>query len=156
LPGQAARLDEVDQGLIRLLRTDGRMASRALARTLGVAEGTVRARIRRLSKSRTMRIVAITDTEAAGYAFFVLLWMQVEGRPVKEIARDVAAVPEVISVSIVTGSYDLFASVVARDKADLLRVIAHELGRVDGITRIDSALALDVLHADPAWGLFRE
>jgi hypothetical protein len=45
---------------------------------------------------------------------------------------------------------------VARDKADLLHVIAHQLGAIDGITRIDSSLALDVLHANPDWGLFRE
>lgn len=156
MPTQPIKLDEIDQGLIRLLRTDGRMANRELARALGVAEATVRTRIRRLSDSRVMRVVAITDTEAAGYAFFVLLWMQVEGRPVKEIARDIAALPAVVSVSIVTGSYDLLASVLARDKADLLQLIAHDLGNIDGISRIDSALTLDVLHANTDWGLFTE
>lgn len=156
MPIQPINLDEIDRGLIRLLRTDARMRNRALAQALGVAEGTIRARIRRLVESRLLRIVAITDTEAAGYEFFVLLWMQIEGRPVKAIARDVAALPAVLSVSIVTGSYDLFAAVVARDKADLLRVIAHKLGKIEGITRVDSSLALDVLHANPDWGLFRE
>jgi Lrp/AsnC family transcriptional regulator for asnA, asnC and gidA len=152
----SARLDEIDLGLIRLLREDGRRGNRELAQALGIAEGTVRARIRRLADSGVMRIVAIIDTEAAGYEFFLLLWMRVEGRPVKDVARELANLPQVLTVSIVTGTYDLFASLVARDKQDLLRLMAEEFGRIEGIVRIDSALTLDTVHATSDWGIFRE
>ncbi|MFT6287711.1 MAG: Lrp/AsnC family transcriptional regulator for asnA, asnC and gidA, partial [Alcanivorax sp.] len=41
-------LDEIDKGVIRLLRSDGRMPYRAIARELAITESTVRARVRRL------------------------------------------------------------------------------------------------------------
>ena len=59
-------LDEIDQAIIGLLREDGRMAYRAIARQLDIAENTVRSRVRRMEESNTMRVVAVTDIEAAG------------------------------------------------------------------------------------------
>ena len=64
-------LDDTDQAIIELLRADGRMSYRAIARATGVTENTVRARVRRLEESNTMRVVAVTDIEAAGYGMLL-------------------------------------------------------------------------------------
>ena len=47
-------LDETDYAIIELLRADGRLPYRAIARELGLTETTVRARVRRLEESRTL------------------------------------------------------------------------------------------------------
>ena len=73
-------LDETDQAIIALLRKDGRMPYRAIARELEIAENTVRARVRRMEESDTMRVVAVTDIEAAGYGMLLAIGVQVEGR----------------------------------------------------------------------------
>ncbi|MCB1632418.1 MAG: AsnC family transcriptional regulator, partial [Pseudomonadales bacterium] len=56
-----AGLDETDRRLIELLRADGRMAFRALADTLDLTESAVRARVRQLESSGTMKVVAVAD-----------------------------------------------------------------------------------------------
>jgi Lrp/AsnC family transcriptional regulator for asnA, asnC and gidA len=43
-------LDDTDNAIIELLRADGRLPYRAIARELGVTESTVRARVRRLEE----------------------------------------------------------------------------------------------------------
>jgi len=72
-PPPAARLrdsrplDETDRAIIRLLQHDGRLPYREIARQLGVAEGTVRLRANRLTRSGALTIVAIADPFRLGY-----------------------------------------------------------------------------------------
>ena len=86
-------LDDTDNAIIALLRADGRMPYRAIARELGLTESTVRARVRRLEESDTMRVVAVTDIEAAGYGMLLAIGVQVESRSPEEVARELAGCP---------------------------------------------------------------
>jgi len=144
-------LDETDQAIIALLRADGRMPYRAIARELDVAENTVRARVRRMEESDTMRVVAVTDIEAAGYGMLLAIGVQVEGHSPEAVAREMAAIAEVFSVNVVVGAQDIEILVVARDQAALNELITDKLGAVPGVRRLTPALALDVLKNQPDW-----
>ena len=144
-------LDDTDQAIIALLRADGRMPYRAIARELDVSENTVRARVRRMEESDTMRVVAVTDIEAAGYGMLLAIGVQVEGQSPEKVAREMAAIPEVFSVSVVVGAQDIEILVVAQDQAALNELITDKLGAVPGVRRLTPALALDVLKNQPDW-----
>ncbi len=144
-------LDDTDQAIIQLLRKDGRMAYRAIARELDIAENTVRARVRRMEESNTMRVVAVTDTEAAGYGMLLAIGVQVEGRSPEVVAREMAAIPEVFSVNVVVGAQDIEILVVSKDQAALNELITDKLGAIPGVRRLTPALALDVLKNQPDW-----
>jgi DNA-binding Lrp family transcriptional regulator len=144
-------LDATDQAIIELLRKDGRMPFRAIARALDIAENTVRARVRRMEESDTMRVVAVTDIEAAGYGMLLAIGVQVEGRSPELVARDMAAIAEVFSVNVVVGAQDVEILVVARDQAALSELITDKLGAIPGVRRLTPALALDVLKNQPDW-----
>ena len=135
-------LDDTDQAIIQLLRKDGRMAYRAIARELDIAENTVRARVRRMEESNTMRVVAVTDTEAAGYGMLLAIGVQVEGRSPEVVAREMAAIPEVFSVNVVVGAQDIEILVVSKDQAALNELITDKLGAIPGVRRLTPALAL--------------
>jgi Lrp/AsnC family transcriptional regulator for asnA, asnC and gidA len=144
-------LDETDQAIIALLRKDGRLPYRAIARELDIAENTVRARVRRMEESDALRVVAVTDIEAAGYGMLLAIGVQVEGRSPEQVARDMAAIPEVFSVNVVVGAQDVEILVVARDQAALSELISDRLGAIPGVRRLTPALALDVLKNQPDW-----
>ena len=144
-------LDDTDQAIIALLRRDGRMPYRAMARELAIAENTVRARVRRMEESDTMRVVAVTDSEAAGFGMLLAIGVQVEGRSPEQVARELAAIPQVFSVNVVVGSQDIEILVVARDRSDLSELITDKLGALQGVRRLTPALALDVLKNQPDW-----
>jgi len=149
-PGQI-ELDDTDQGIIDLLRDDGRMAYRAIARELGITEATVRARVRRLEESDTMRVVAVTDIEAAGFGMLLAIGVQVENRDPEAVARDLAAIAEVFSVNVVVGTHDIEILVVAPDSAGLNDLLSETLGRVPGVRRLTPAWAVDELKNQPDW-----
>jgi Lrp/AsnC family transcriptional regulator, regulator for asnA, asnC and gidA len=144
-------LDDTDQAIIDLLRQDGRMPYRAIARTLDIAENTVRARVRRMEESDTMRVVAVTDIEAAGYGMLLAIGVQVEGRSPEAVARELSLITEVFSVNVVVGAQDIEILVVAQDQAALNELMADKLGAVPGVRRLTPALALDVLKNQPDW-----
>jgi Lrp/AsnC family transcriptional regulator for asnA, asnC and gidA len=144
-------LDDTDQAIIALLRTDGRMPYRAIARELDIAENTVRARVRRMEDSDSLRLVAVTDIEAAGYGMLLAIGVQVEGRSPEAVAREIAAIAEVFSVNVVVGAQDIEILVVARDQAALSELITEKLGAVPGVRHLTPALALDVLKNQPDW-----
>ena len=149
-------LDATDNAIIELLRRDGRMPYRAIARELEITEATVRGRVRRLEESNTMRVVAVTDIEAAGYGMLLAIGVQVENRSPEAVARDLAAIPEVFSVNVVVGAQDVEILVVARDQAALDELISRRLAGTPGVRRLTPALALDVLKNQPDWVPFHD
>ncbi len=149
-------LDDTDNAIIELLRRDGRMPYRAIARELAITEATVRGRVRRLEESNTMRVVAVTDIEAAGYGMLLAIGVQVENRSPEAVARDLAAIPEVFSVNVVVGAQDVEILVVARDQPALDELISRQLAGTPGVRRLTPALALDVLKNQPDWVPFHD
>lgn len=149
-------MDETDQRIVALLREDGRMPYRSLARELGLTETTVRARVRRLEESDAMRVVAVTDFEAAGYELLLAVGVQVEGRTPQEVALELAEIDEVFSVNVVIGSHDIELLVVAENQQGLAELISRRLALVPGVRRLTPALAVDVLKNQPDWVPFRD
>ena len=149
-------LDATDQAIIDLLRQDGRMAYRAIARELGITEPTVRARVRRMEESDTMRVVAVTDVQAAGYGMLLAVGVQVENRTPEEVARDLAEIPEVFSVNVVVGAQDVEILVVAEDALGLNQLLNETLAGIAGVRRLTPALAVDVLKNQPDWVPFHD
>ena len=149
-------LDDTDDAIITLLRADGRLPYRAIARQLGLTENTVRSRVRRLEESNTMRVVAVTDIEAAGFGMLLAIGVQVESRSPEAVARDLADFPEVFSVNVVVGAQDIEILVVSENQAALNELVGQRLATVPGVRRLTPALALDVLKNQPDWVPFND
>ena len=149
--GEMAALDETDWRLIELLRADGRLPFRALADSLGITETAVRARVRTLEASGCMKVVAVADAAASGFELLLAVGVEVDGRPAVEVAEALAAIPEVFSVSIVVGTYDIELLIVARDHQHVAELVTATLVRVPGVRRIQAGLAVDVLKNQPDW-----
>ena len=62
MAGPPFELDAVDRKMIALLQKDGRIATQALARAVGVSEVTARRKLRRLIGDNIVQIVAAVDT----------------------------------------------------------------------------------------------
>lgn len=141
--------DTTDFRIIALLRKDGRMSSRDLARALGHTETTIRARLRRLETSGTMRVVAMTDFRAAGFQLMTSIGVQVKDRAAADVAADIARLPQVFNVQIVIGTMDIELSAGAADGGELA-VLINTLAGIPGVHRLTPGMALEVIKFD--WG----
>ncbi len=148
-------LDANDRHLIGLLREDGRASSRSLAAALGMTEAAVSTRLRRLDEAGVMRVAAVTDYRAFGFELFVIVGVTVEGRPVREIADELAVIEECVSVAIAFGPFDLLVHVLARDTSHLAELISDRIAAIPGIRKLDSQLALEVVKYRADGGALR-
>ena len=149
--GAAAPLDRVDDCIITHMRRDGRISNRDLARAAGVNEATIRARIRRLETTEAIRVVAMVDLLSAGFNFVAPVGIQVRGRAVADVGRDLAKIPQVLTVAIVIGPQDLEIQVVARDLPELAESLTELIARTPGVGRMTPGLALQILKYESTW-----
>ncbi|MCP5091838.1 MAG: Lrp/AsnC family transcriptional regulator [Gammaproteobacteria bacterium] len=147
----AADADDLDREIIGLLQKDGRMSIQDIAKELSSTSSTVRKRIRRLEDANIMRVVAVTDFSAAGYELLIAVGIQVENRRPEDVGEELAKLPEVFSVNLVTGVCELDVLVAARDFAELSHFLYDKLPAISGISRLAPGLTVDVLRYESGW-----
>ncbi len=141
----STKLDAIDQKIISILRKDGRATNQELARRLGMAAATVSARIRRLESTKAMKVVAVTDFAAIGYKVLLAVGVQVQGRPAEHVAQDLAKLPEVFSVHVVTGARDIETLVALHDFDELHSLLLTDIAKIKGIRSIECGIAAEVV-----------
>jgi DNA-binding Lrp family transcriptional regulator len=136
-------IDDIDARLIELLATEPRIGVLECSRRLGVARGTVQARLDRMQERGVIRgFGPEVDPAALGYqvtAFVTLEIRQAGGHD--PVAVRLAAVPEVIEVHTITGGGDMLCRIVGRGNQDLQRVI-DLIVDVEGVQRASTVIAL--------------
>lgn len=144
-------VDDLDREIIGLLQDDGRMSIQDIAKALSSTSSTVRKRIRRLEEASIMRVVAVTDFSAAGYELLIAVGIQIENRRPEDVGQELAKLPEVFSVNLVTGVCELEILVAARDFAELSHFLHDKLPRISGISKLAPGLTVDVLRYESGW-----
>ena len=139
-------MDDLDGRLIELFAEDPRVGVLEASRRLGVARGTVQARLDKLTSSGVITGWGPDlSPEALGFPVTAFLTIEIRqetsqgGHDV--VGAHLAAIPEVLEVHTITGAGDLWARVVARSNADLQRVIDLVLTEA-GIERSTTVIAL--------------
>ena len=159
-------MDDLDVTLIHLFAERPRVGVLEASRRLGVARGTVQARLNRLVEAGVITGWGPDlDPDALGYpvtAFLTLEISQVPAQPKttgpkatepattepssaegghEVVARHLASIPEVLEAHTITGAGDMWCRVVARSNSDLQRVIDAVLSD-PAILRSSTVIAL--------------
>jgi DNA-binding Lrp family transcriptional regulator len=117
--------DGLDRRIMRLFVEQPRIGVLAASRALGVARGTVQARLDRLEQAGVLRSWAPTvDPAALGFTVMAFATLEIsQRRGHRPVADHLRAIPEVLEAHTITGESDLMVRLVARSNADLQRVI---------------------------------
>jgi DNA-binding Lrp family transcriptional regulator len=145
-------IDGLDARIIALFTEDPQVGVLGASRRLGVARGTVQARLDRLQERGVIKSFAPQiEPRALGYpvtAFCTLEIRQRQGHA--PVVAHLSAIPEVLEIHSITGVGDLIVRVVARDNADLGRVIDQMIDDVH-VLRANTSMCL-VSHLDHRTG----
>jgi DNA-binding Lrp family transcriptional regulator len=136
-------IDRLDAALIELLAAEPRVGVLEASRRLGVARGTVQARLERMAERGVITGYGPeVDPAALGYevtAFITLEIRQAGGHD--PVAERLAAIPEVLEAHTITGAGDMLCRVVARGNADLQRVL-DAIVSTEGVVRSATLISL--------------
>ena len=135
-------IDELDARLMIALAQTPRAGVMELARQLGVARGTIQAR---LDKLQARGIITGFDPdlhlETLGYEVLAFVTLEIAQGRLADVVDHLGDIPEVIEAHSTTGPGDLHCRVVARTNEHLQAVINRVL-EVNGIVRTSTQIAL--------------
>jgi DNA-binding Lrp family transcriptional regulator len=136
-------LDDLDARLIELFAAEPRVGILEASRRLGVARGTVQARLDRLADRGVITGYG-PDIDPAALGHVVMAFVTVELRQPggrDEVAGRLSRIGEILEAHTITGPGDMLCRVVARTNADLQRVI-DAIVDVPGVLRTTTVIAL--------------
>ena len=135
-------IDALDARLLETMRTHPRIGLTELARLLGVARGTVQARLDKLVTREVIADFGPTVRPAQlGYPVLAFLSLQIAQGLVADAVRHLETLPEVPEVHGTSGSSDLLCRVAARSTDHLQEIIATTL-TTPAIQRSDTTVIL--------------
>ena len=115
-------LDRVDAGILRELLSEPRIGLVEIARRLGVARGTVQARMAKLEARGAVTAPGV-EPARIGYPVLAFVFLEIVQGRLDEAVRTLDAIPEVLEAFGTTGPRDLLCRVVARDNEHLQELI---------------------------------
>ncbi|MBT3363612.1 MAG: Lrp/AsnC family transcriptional regulator [Chloroflexi bacterium] len=138
-------LDNLDLNIIQILEEDGRQRFVDIAARMGVAEGTIRKRVKKLLDGNIIKIKAYPNPKRLGFNVIAVMGLQVQMSALRHVAQILEAKPSVQWLAFVTGRYDMLALVIEKTTEDLSRFIEREISAIPSITKTETFINLDVV-----------
>ena len=137
-------MDNLDTRIVSMLQADGRASNAKIARDVGVSEGTIRRRLKRLVDDKVISIVAIPDPSKVGFGSEAFVGIRVDPDKVEQVADSIAKLTPVHWVVYTTGSYDIFAAVTTASADQLGKFLRSKIGIIPGVHRTETFVQLAV------------
>ncbi len=141
-------MDDFDKSIIDKLESDGRASNAEIARKIGVSEGTIRRRLKKLIDNKTISVLAISDPRQMGYEFEALVGIQVDPGLVEPVAEAITKLTDTKWVSITTGTYDVFAWVILPTAEALGKFLRNRIGEIQGVKKTETFVSLQVVKRE--------
>tara|TARA_R110000772_G_scaffold54227_1_gene123806 strand:+ start:90423 stop:90890 length:468 start_codon:yes stop_codon:yes gene_type:complete len=143
------RLDVVDRQIVARLSEDARISNRQIATDLGVTEGTVRARVKRMEEERQIRITAVTNIDRFRNGALAYIWIEVErSHQVQAVAQALSGIAELGFVGEMLGRSDLLAITMVRSNEHLAEFVHQRISGIPGVRRTESTLGVNFVKHD--------
>ena len=140
--GLETAVDAIDRHLIALLRENARTPVAALAKTLGVARGTVQNRLHKLEADGT--IVGYTvrlRPQVESNRIRAFMTVAVDGNRTEQVLHALRGHPNVVALHTTNGRWDLVAELRTDTLEEFDRVL-RRIGLLDGIANTETSLLL--------------
>jgi DNA-binding Lrp family transcriptional regulator len=140
------KLDRIDRRILAALQEDARLTNQALSERVALSPSACLARVRRLERAGVIQgYHARLDPFTLGIGLVLYADITLEGHSPAELAafeKAIAAVPQVVEASHVTGSFDYILKVVVADMAEWTRIAENLSSSGLGVERINSHLVM--------------
>jgi Lrp/AsnC family transcriptional regulator for asnA, asnC and gidA len=145
-------LDETDRAIVARLQYDGRMPFTSIAAEVGISEGSVRRRVKRLVDSGVLQIVGIVEPGLLDWQAAAMIGVTVQAGQVDTVADQIAQFPEVSYLFMASGGFDLFVEIYCRDREHLVSFLSQKLQQVPGVERTETFMILKMYKLSYRWG----
>lgn len=153
---QSLFLDDLDKQILAYLQEDGRITFVTLASYLGVSEGTIRKRVKRLEENNVLKTIGVTDPLKMGLDTVAFVWFKIDRHHMDAVISALRNLNAVRYLSVTTGGFDLVAMVVLPNRTQLVTFLNEKLAQIEGIVSTETSIVLHIHKQIHDWAPFAE
>lgn len=146
----ASEIDDFDRRIVAALTANARLSNLELARDIPLSHSAISRRIRRLEDDGVLKgYHAAVDRAQLGIGLRAFAGVaRRPAVPAVEVARELAAVDEIVGCWIVSGDFDIFIEVEARDMDHFSAVMLDRVQTLRGVAATRSMFVLTAVKGD--------
>ncbi|MEM0287937.1 MAG: Lrp/AsnC family transcriptional regulator [Nitrososphaerota archaeon] len=146
-------LDEKDVSILNLLIQNARLSAVEIAARLSMPRATVQERIKRMiSNGIIAKFTAIPDYKKIGIpvtAYILLSFRPDSNISQRALAEEIATIPDVYEVSLISGEWDIILKVRGKSVEDIGNLVLEKLRMTRGVERTETCVAFSVIKQEP-------
>ncbi len=132
------QLDKIDFQIIRLLQSDGRVASSEIAKTTGIPEATIRYRLKKLIDKKFIQIVAVANPIMLGFGIAACISIEADIRQVDHVIEQIEKIKRVSYIAQMT-SFPNIEIESYIESINELHDLLSQIEMIDGVIRVETA-----------------
>jgi Lrp/AsnC family transcriptional regulator for asnA, asnC and gidA len=145
-------LDDTDRAIVSRLQYNGRMPYTDIAAELGMSEGSVRRRVKRMIDAGGLQIVGVIEPHLLDWTAAAMIGVTVRSGQVDAVADLIRDFPEVSYLFMASGRFDLFVEVFCRDRDHLVSFLTKQLQLIPGVDQTETFMMLKMYKLSYRWG----
>lgn len=131
------KMDKTNLAIIKHLR-DGRKSYNKIAQQLSVSENTVRMRVQKLMEEGVLEVTGLVAPEAISGHRAVMVGVKLQTMDMVNKGEEFSKLKGVVSVSVVTGRFDLILVVLFKPGFDLLQFYTEEVSKIEDVQSVET------------------
>lgn len=146
------RFDDLDMKLLYELTADGSISVPTLSKKLGINASVLYSRIKRLMKKKLIKKFTIEiDDSLLGIGVKASVGINRDPKFKDAIHKQFMQTAEIVSISEITGRFDIMINVYAKNLEDLHTIVIEKIGKIDGIQNTETFVELQKTDKDPTY-----
>lgn len=131
---------KIDNTIIAILKQlrEGRKSYKKIADELNLSENTVRSRVNKLIDNGVLNISGLVDPEAVPGHRLVMVGVKLNSMDLVKKGEAFSRLKGVVSVSVVTGRFDLILQVFLKEDFGLLEFYTEEVSKIDDVQSVET------------------
>ncbi len=142
----AYTLDDIDKKILNILQQEARITTKSIAESLGLTTTPIFERIRRLENHGIInKYVCLLDSKHIDRNLTVFISISIKNHGALQVGnftKEMDAVPEVMEVYHIGGTYDFLVKVMMRDMEAYQKFVLHKLSNIPNIDHVQSSFVL--------------
>ena len=130
-------LDDTNLEIIKYLR-QGRKPFKKIAEELSLSENTVRSRVKKLTDEGILEIAGLVDPDALPGHRLVMVGVKLNTMDLVNKGEEFSKLKGVVSVSVVTGRFDLIMIVLLKEGFGLLEFYTEEVAQLKEVQSVET------------------
>ena len=146
------KFDKLDITILYELIKDGSISIPSLSKKFGISASVIYSRIKRLLKKQLIKkFTVIVNDALLGLSVKATIGINRDPKLKETIHQKLIKIPEVISISEVTGRFDIMIVICATNLDMLHNAVLSKIGKIDGIQNTETFIELQKTDKDPTY-----